>query len=109
MPINEILDCLFIVSHERPFEFNLCSSQFQAYYTPKKATPGIPTFSLPPGGGGSGFRLTFFALGVGVLIREIVYSFERKCRNFSICFKETGGSLKSKCSCAVLYEFLQKQ
>ena len=35
--------------------------------------------------------------------------FEEKCRNFSICFKEAGGSLKSRCSCAVSYQFLHKQ
>ena len=34
---------------------------------------------------------------------------KEKCGNFSICFKETGGSLKSSCSRAVSYQFLQKQ
>ena len=34
---------------------------------------------------------------------------KEKCRNFSICFKETGIRLKSRCSCAVSYQFLQKQ
>ena len=29
---------------------------------------------------------------------------KEKCRNFSICFKETGGGLKSRCSCAVSYQ-----
>ena len=35
--------------------------------------------------------------------------FEDKRRNFSICFKETEGSLKSKFSCAVSCQLLQKQ
>ena len=30
-------------------------------------------------------------------------------QEFLDLFKKTGGSLKSKCSCAVSYEFLQKQ
>ena len=50
--------------------------------------------SLP---GGRGFELKKFS---AVL--------KQQCRNFSICFKETGGSLKSRCSCAVSYQFLQK-
>ena len=33
---------------------------------------------------------------------------KEKFGNFSICFKESGGSLKSRCSCAVSYQFLQK-
>ena len=54
--------------------------------------------SLQGGGGGSGFELEKFP----TVLKE-------KCRNSSICFKETGGSFKSRCSCAVLYRFLQKQ
>ena len=50
--------------------------------------------SLPGGGGGRGFELEKFS----TVLKEI-------CRNFSIWFKETGGSLKSKCSCAVSYQF----
>ena len=48
-----------------------------------------------------GFFPNFLCPGVRVL--------NEKCRNFSICFKETGGSLKSRCSCDVSYQFLQKQ
>ena len=32
-----------------------------------------------------------------------------KCTNSSVCFKEAGGSLQSRCSCAVSYQFVQKQ
>ena len=35
--------------------------------------------------------------------------FKDKCRSFSICFKETGGSLKSRCSSAVSCQLLQKR
>ena len=34
---------------------------------------------------------------------------EENCRKLSICFKETGSRLKSRCSCAVSCQFLQKQ
>ena len=34
---------------------------------------------------------------------------KEKCSNFSTCFKETGGSLKSRCSRAVSYQFVQKK
>ena len=49
--------------------------------------------SLP---GDRGFELDKFS----TVLKE-------KCRNFSICLKETGGSLKSRCSCAVSHQFLQ--
>ena len=45
------------------------------------ATPGIRTFSLP---GGRGFELEKFS----TVLKE-------SCRNFSICFKEIGVSLKT--------------
>ena len=51
--------------------------------------------SLP---GGRGFELGKFC----TVLKEI-------CGNFSIWFKETGGSLKSRGSCAVSCQFLQKQ
>ena len=75
---------------------------------PPGATLGIfGTFPLP---GVSGFRPTFLAPGLGFRIREIFYIVRKeKCRNFSIRFKETGGRMKSKCSCAVSYQCLQKQ
>ena len=53
---------------------------------------------------GIGFSPTSFARGAGFWIREISYGLERK-----IYFKETGGSLKSRCFCAVSYQLLQKQ
>ena len=54
-----------------------------------------PDFLCP---GGWGFELVKFSS----VLKE-------KCRNFLICFKETGGSLKIRCSCAVSNQFLQKQ
>ena len=79
----------------------------------------IPSLTIPPSppgirhvptAWGSGFRPTFLARGLGFRIREIFYIVRKeKCRNFSICFKETGGRMKSRCSCAVSYQFLQKQ
>ena len=63
-------------------------------------TPGVgfsPSFLFP---GARGFELEKFS----TVLKE-------KCRNSSNCLKETGGSLKSRCSCAVSYryQFLQKQ
>ena len=52
----------------------------------------LPNFVCP---GGRGFESEKFS----TVLKE-------RCRNFSICFRETGGSLKSKCSCAVSYQFL---
>ena len=53
-------------------------------------------------------RILFF---LRFLRDNIFPAFERSevAANFSICFKETGGSLKSRCSCVVSYQFLQKQ
>ena len=75
---------------------------------PPGVTLGIfRTFPLP---GVLGFRPTFLARSLGFRIREIFYIVqEEKCRNFSIRFKETGGRMKSRCSCAVSYQCLQKQ
>ena len=59
--------------------------------------PGDRVFaqlSLP---GGRGFELKKFS----TVLKE-------KCRNFSNCFKETGGSSKGRCSSAVSCQFLQK-
>ena len=65
---------------------------------PPGRPPRIRMFPLP---GGSGFRPTFFALGVGGFeLEKFSTVLKEKCWNFSICFKETGGSLKSRCSCA---------
>ena len=51
-----------------------------------------PNFLCP---GGWGFELEKVSTGL-----------KEKCRNF---FKETGGSLKGRCSCAVSCQYLQKQ
>ena len=84
----------------------LCISQFQAC----PSTPGdshvltargiqfSPNHICP---GSRGFGSESFS----TVLKE-------KCRNFSICFKETGGSLQIRCSCAVsyrIYQFLRKQ
>ena len=81
----------------------------------------IPSLTIPPGrppgirtspltGGGVGFSPNFLCPGDRDFGLEKFSTVPKeKCRNFSICFKETGGSLKSRCSCAVSYQFLQKQ
>ena len=57
-----------------------------------------------------GFSSKFLCWGSrGFELEKFSTVLKEKCRNFSICFKETGGSLKSRCSCAVSYPFLQKQ
>ena len=76
-------------------------SQLQAWPSPR-ATPGIRTYLCPGGRVFANFRSGFW-------IKKISLTLKKKCRNFSICFKETGGSLKSRCSCAVSCQFLQKQ
>ena len=75
------------------FDLHIVANDFVV--TPSDPPRGIRIFSLA---GGQGFELENFS----TLLKE-------KCRNFSICFKETGGSLKSRCSCAASYQFLQKQ
>ena len=50
-------------------------------------------FSLPSG---SDFRPTFFATGQGLEVEKFSTVLNEKCRNFSICFKETRGSLKKQ-------------
>ena len=59
--------------------------------------PGDPRgFGTSPLPGGSGFHPTFLARGLGFRIREIFYIVRKgKCRNFSICFKDIGGRIKS--------------
>ena len=69
-----------------------------------RATPGDPHVPIARG---SGFRPTFFASGGrGFGWETFSTVWKEKCRNFPICFKETGGSLKSRCSGAVSYQFL---
>ena len=71
-------------------------------HTPGRS-PGIRTFPLPEG---SAFRPTFFARWREGLNERHFIVFKEKCRNFLICSKETGGSLKSRSSGAVLCRFL---
>ena len=74
---------------------------------PPRRHPGICMFSLP---GGSAIRPIFFAPGDwGYELEKFSTVLKEKCKNFSIGFIETGGSLKSRCSCAVSYQYLQKQ
>ena len=52
----------------------------------------------------------FYCLGVRDFESEKFSAvFKDKRRSFSICFKETGGSLKSRCSCAASWQLVQKQ
>ena len=58
---------------------------------------------------GSGFRPIIFAWGgggSGFSFRDVFYSSERKMQEFLNFFKETRGSLQSRCSCAFSDEFL---
>ena len=47
--------------------------------------------------------------GRGIEFEKFSTVLKENCRKFSICFKETRGSLISRCSWAVSYQFLQKQ
>ena len=67
---------------------------------------GFARFHCP---GGWVFNRTFFARNRGFESKKFCTVLKEKCRNFSICFKETGGSLESRCSCAVSCQFVQKQ
>ena len=77
-----------------------------ASLTIPRATPGIRTFSLP---WARVFAQLSLLEGCGFQLEKFPTVLKEKCRNFSICFKETGGSLKSRCYCAVSGQFLQKQ
>ena len=70
-------------------------------HPPPGRPPGIHLFSLP---GGRVFAQPFCSVRWGFELEKFTTVLKEKCRNFSICFKETGGSLKSRCSCAVLYQ-----
>ena len=61
---------------------------------------GIHTSSLP---GGSVFAQLSLPGGRGFELEKFSAVLKEKCKNFSVCFKEAGGSLKSRCSCAVSY------
>ena len=76
----------------------------------------IPCLTIPPGDpsrshcrGGRVFAQLSLPGSRGFEFDKFSAVLKEKCRNFSICFKETGGSLKSRCSCAVSDQFLQKQ
>ena len=57
---------------------------------------------------GVGFSPNFLCPGGrGFELEKLSAVLKENCKNFSICFKETGGSLKSRCFCAVSYQFLQ--
>ena len=59
---------------------------------------------------GIGFSPNFLCQrGRGFELKKFSTVLKEKCKNFSNCFKEAGGSLKSRCSCPVSYQFLQKQ
>ena len=47
--------------------------------------------------------------GLGFELEKFRTVLKEKCRDFTICFEETRGSLKRRCSCAVSCKFLQKQ
>ena len=68
-----------------------------------RATPGDSQVLTAPG---SGFRQTSFARDFE--LEKFPTVLKEKCRKFSICFKEIEGSLTSRCSCAVSYQFWQK-
>ena len=76
---------------------------------PPGGLPGTRTFPLPEGVGFSPNFLFALGGGRGFELEKFSTVPKERCGNFSICFKETGGSLKSRCSCAVSYQFLQKQ
>ena len=74
----------------------------------------IPILTIPPGDPGDshvptaqrvGFSPNFLSLGGGggrsFELEKFSIVRKEKCRNFSICFKEIEGSLKSRCCCAV--------
>ena len=86
--------------------FNVSVNSIPDHLLPQRP-PGIHTSHSQ----GVGFSPNFLCpRGRGFEIKNFSTVLKGKCRNFSICFKETGGSLKSRCSCAaVSYQFLQKQ
>ena len=72
--------------------------------------PGRPLGFARPHCPGVGFSPNFLCPeGRGFELEKFSTVLKEKYRDFWICFKETGGSLKSRCSCAVSYQFLQKQ
>ena len=66
--------------------------------------PGDPRGFAPSHCPGVGFSPNFLCPGVRSFeIEKFSAVLKEKCRNFSICFKETGGSLKSGCRRLVLF------
>ena len=91
-----------------------CSSSSYVSVNPKPdhppPLPGDPADSHVLTAWGVGFSPKFLCPGGrGFELEKFSTVLNEKCKNFSICFKETGGSLKSRCSCAVSYQFLQTQ
>ena len=79
----------------------------------------IPSLTTPPPPSGRHSGIRKFSLsqvfaqlslpgGRGFDLEKFPGDLYGKLRNFSICFKETCCSLKSRCFCAVSYQFLQK-
>ena len=60
----------------------------------------IPSLTITPGDP-RGFARSHCLRVRDFELEKFSIVFKDKCRNFSICFQETGGSLKSGCSCAV--------
>ena len=59
---------------------------------------------------GVGFSRNFLCSGGrGFELQKFSTVLKEKCKNSSICFKESGGSLKDMCSCVVSYQLFQKQ
>ena len=77
---------------------------------PDHPPPGHPpTFARSHFLGGRVFAQLSLPGGRGFELQKFSAVLKEKCRNFSICFKETRGSLKTRCSCAVSYQFLQRR
>ena len=79
-------------------------------YVSVNSKPGHPPGdSHVPIAPGIGLLLNFLSPGGwGFEFEEFSIVWKEKCSNFSICFKETGGRMKSRCSYAVSYQFLHK-
>ena len=67
----------------------------------------IPSLTITPGNPEDSHVLTAWGGGGDFESEKFSTVFKDKCRNFSIRFRGTGGSLKSKCSCALSCHLLQ--